>query len=544
MCLADCSEGFYRAKAKNLVPFALLKVSSVEPITIQKGRIVKSDKIMVVETYISRIHREGDRIMAGVAWFLFFFSLSIASTHGTWALAFLVGLPLALISTTGAILFPATPTTRLLNAVIFMMYAAMVIQQMHGMIEMHFTIFVLLAFLLFYRDWMALVVAAAAIAVHHLGFYFLQDQGVAVYVFPEKSGIGMVFLHAAFVVLETGLLVYMAIRTRREAADVEQVSSLGSRIGNDGTIDLCIVSGSGIGYLGQRIEEFISTIRSAVTGTRSVAGEVQTASESLAQVTAQITSISEKTTTQADVVSQASERVNRNLQTVATGAREMTTTIQDIARNASESARVAGEAVRTAEATTAIVSKLGTSSAEIGLVIKVITSIAEQTNLLALNATIEAARAGEAGKGFAVVANEVKELAKQTAKATHDISQKIAAIQENTKGAIESIGAISGVIHRINDISNTIAAAVEEQSATTEEMTRNLAQAAEGSSDITQNISGVAQAAQGTSSSAHESQEATSKLAEISTHLRTLVNQFKVESNGFDEERLKASRLH
>jgi methyl-accepting chemotaxis protein len=149
-----------------------------------------------------------------------------------------------------------------------------------------------------------------------------------------------------------------------------------------------------------------------------------------------------------------------------------------------------------------------------------------------LNATIEAARAGEAGKGFAVVANEVKELAKQTAKATEDISQKIAAIQTDTKGAVEAIGTISGIIGRVNDISATIATAVEEQSATTSEMSRNVAEAAKGSGEVSKNITGVAQAAQSTSSGATESQKAAQHLAEMSTELRGLVAQFKVDTNG------------
>ena len=170
------------------------------------------------------------------------------------------------------------------------------------------------------------------------------------------------------------------------------------------------------------------------------------------------------------------------------------------------------------------------SSAEIGEVIKVITSIAQQTNLLALNATIEAARAGEAGKGFAVVANEVKELAKQTAKATEDISRKITAIQTDTQGAVEAIGTITGVISQVNDISGTIATAVEEQSATTNEMTRNVADAAKGSGEITHNIAGVAEAARGTSTSAQESQKAADELAAMAAQLRNLVGQFKINA--------------
>ena len=248
------------------------------------------------------------------------------------------------------------------------------------------------------------------------------------------------------------------------------------------------------------------------------------------------TANSEETSAQAHVVSTATDQVNKNLQTVATGAEEMSSTINEISKNASEAARVAGEAVKTAGATNATVGKLGESSAEIGKVIKVITSIAQQTNLLALNATIEAARAGEAGKGFAVVANEVKELANQTAKATEDISQKIAAIQEDTKGAVEAIGSISGVINKINDISGIIATAVEEQSATTNEMTRNVAEAAKGSGEITHNITGVAQAANNTSASVAEAQKATEQLAQMSTQLRQLVEQFKINSDGRGNE--------
>jgi len=282
------------------------------------------------------------------------------------------------------------------------------------------------------------------------------------------------------------------------------------------------------GVMGKALNLSLDKIEAVIRSVAENAQQVASASEEFSAVSQQITSNSEETTAQANVVSTATDQVNRNLQTVATGAEEMSSTIQDIAKNATESARVAGEAVRTAETTNKTISKLGVSSAEIGQVIKVITSIAQQTNLLALNATIEAARAGEAGKGFAVVANEVKELAKQTAKATEDISQKIAAIQSDTKGAVDAIATIGAVINQISDISSTIASAVEEQSATTNEMARNVTEAAKGSTEITQNIAGVSEAAQGTSSSAHESMKAAQQLAVMSTQLRGLIDQFKV----------------
>jgi len=189
---------------------------------------------------------------------------------------------------------------------------------------------------------------------------------------------------------------------------------------------------------------------------------------------------------------------------------------------------VATSAVKVAEKTNTTVAKLGESSVEIGKVIKVITSIAQQTNLLALNATIEAARAGEAGKGFAVVANEVKELAKETAKATEDISQKIDAIRTDTKESVEAIAQISTIINQINDISNTIASAVEEQTATTNEMTRNITEAAKGSSEIAQNITGVATAAKSTTEGATNTSKAASELSKMSMELQQAVGKFRV----------------
>src|ERR1035437_7200062 len=206
----------------------------------------------------------------------------------------------------------------------------------------------------------------------------------------------------------------------------------------------------------------------------------------------------------------------------------MSASIKEIAKNTAEATRVANSAVQTAESTNKTIGKLGQSSAEIGQVIKVITSIAQQTNLLALNATIEAARAGEAGKDFAVVANEVKELAKETAKATEDIGRKIEAIQTDTKAAVDAIASISGVVNQINDISGTIATAVEEQNATTNEMSRNVSEAAQGSAEITSNIAGVAEAAQSTTHGATDTQKASQQLVETATQLRHLVEQFKI----------------
>lgn len=274
-----------------------------------------------------------------------------------------------------------------------------------------------------------------------------------------------------------------------------------------------------------RLRSKLQTLLEQVANNATV---LASASQELISVSQLMATNAEETATQANVASAAAEQVSKNVSTVATGAEEMGVSIKEIARSANDAARVATSAVKVAESTNATVAKLGESSVEIGNVIKVITSIAQQTNLLALNATIEAARAGEAGKGFAVVANEVKELAKQTARATEDISRRIEAIQTDTKGAVEAIAQIGKIINQINDIQNTIASAVEEQTATTGEISRNVAEAALGSNEIARNITGVAQAARSTTEGATNTKTAADELAKIAIDLQKLVSQFKL----------------
>jgi methyl-accepting chemotaxis protein len=335
------------------------------------------------------------------------------------------------------------------------------------------------------------------------------------------------------VALAVGIFVAILLSRRISRATNSVLVKAEAIAAGDLTLDdVKLLSDDEIGDLTTAVNKMNGSLKQMIVAISENAQHVASASEEFSSVSQQITANSQETSAQAGVVSTATQQVSQNLQTVATGAEEMGVSIKEIAKNATEAAKVATAAVKTAETTNATIAKLGESSAEIGLVIKVITSIAQQTNLLALNATIEAARAGEAGKGFAVVANEVKELAKETAKATEDISRKIGAIQTDTQAAVEAIGSISTVIKQINDISNTIASAVEEQNATTNEMARNVSDAAHGSGEITSNIAGVAQAAESTSRGAADAQKASVQLVETSAQLRKLVEQFKITGDG------------
>ncbi len=305
------------------------------------------------------------------------------------------------------------------------------------------------------------------------------------------------------------------------------VQTLQAAAQGDLTARLEVNSNDEIGEMSISINSFLSSLESSVRSIVLNAHELAKSAADLTVMSLQIAGTAEETSAQATAASAATDQVSSSVQTVANGAEEMNASIKEIAKSAGEVARVAKDAVLVAEKTNATVAKLGENNAEIGMVIRVINAIAEQTNLLALNATIEAARAGEAGKGFAVVANEVKELAKQTAKATNDIAQIVRAIRGSTGEAVDAIGKISGVINQISNFSYTIAIAVEEQSVTTKEISHNVAEAANGAGDIAQNVVAVAKAAKSTSSGTRDTQVAAQYLAQMAAELQSQVRHFK-----------------
>ncbi len=255
--------------------------------------------------------------------------------------------------------------------------------------------------------------------------------------------------------------------------------------------------------------------------------QLSAASEELLSVSETMSANAEETSAQSNTASAASEEVNTGFQTVATNMEEMMASIREITKNTNEASNKSADASHLSGKANQIIDQLGESSLAIGNIIKVITSIAQQTNLLALNATIEAARAGEAGKGFAVVANEVKELAKQTATATEDISKKIEAIQNDSQVAVTSIGSVTEAIEQLNSIAGNIASAMEEQSATTDEVARVVSESSTGVRQITENIQQVSIAAEQTGKATNDMRSASKNLSDIAIVLQKLVERVK-----------------
>ncbi|GIE33638.1 hypothetical protein Ait01nite_066830 [Actinoplanes italicus] len=289
-----------------------------------------------------------------------------------------------------------------------------------------------------------------------------------------------------------------------------------------------IVSRDELGVMAAELDTAVDSIRTTMQRMAENADTLAGAATELSATSQEIAGAADKADHQTSAASTEAEEISRNVQTVAAGSEEMGVSIREISENTNRAAQIAGEAVSEAALATQRIEQLGASSVEIGNVVKLITSIAEQTNLLALNATIEAARAGEMGKGFAVVASEVKDLAQETARATEDITSRVTAIQQETGGLVDVISRVSEVIAKINDYQTTIASAVEEQTATTAEMSRSISEVASGSGRIAVSIAEVARASSISVAGTSQTNLASAEVARTAEELRVLVGSFRV----------------
>lgn len=332
----------------------------------------------------------------------------------------------------------------------------------------------------------------------------------------------VVLIVAILVSIGLGILVATGIaKATRKVLNVVHALANGDLTQSTG-----LASHDEMGRMGIALDEAGEALRDVMGTIVGGSDAVAASSEELSASSTQISAAAEETSTQAGVVAAASEQVSTNIQTVSAAAEQMAASIQEIAHSAAEAASVAGRGVESAAATGAVMHELDKSSTDIGSVISLITSIAEQTNLLALNATIEAARAGDSGKGFGVVATEVKELAQESARAAGEIGKLIEGIQRETSAAVTSIDEISEIIAQISDRQATIASAVEQQTATTAEITRSVNEAATGAAEIAANITGVSTAAESTTEALGQSSVAIGELSRMAADLRQTTTRF------------------
>jgi methyl-accepting chemotaxis protein len=481
---------------------------------------------MIESSDLKQLRETTSRALLAVLWLHVPVCLAIGMARGTdWMLPFLLTAAMAVAATLSWRMMGNELSSRLIFAVALMADVSVFTFQLAGhrwQIDTHMYFFAALACLVSYCDYRPIVAATIAVALHHLILNFMLPAAV----YPGGADFGRVVLHAVILLIEAGVLIWLAHKlshlfetTAQKTAEAQAANAAEQRANAERAETEQRAKRERETAMRELASGFERKISHIVEAVAVAAGEIQGLSTSISRN-------SRATTQQTAAAAEASTRASANVGTVASATEELTASIGEIAKQVTRSAGIAGKAAEEARRTNSVVEGLASGTQKIGEVVTLIQNIASQTNLLALNATIEAARAGEHGKGFAVVASEVKALANQTAKATEEISAQVQSIQTATGQAVNAIQAIGGTIAEIDEISSQIAAAVDQQGAATKEISGNVQQAAEGTRHVSENIHSVTRASD-------EAQTATSRLLDAANGLSSQSSRLKSEVDGF-----------
>ena len=496
---------------------------------------------------IQKFYQGADQFFLILTAALLALSFALASWNNTWAEAFLVGVPAVAVPAMISKVMPGHRLARISYAAALMVFSALHIHQAHGLIEMHFGIFALLAALLYYRDQFTIITAAAVIAVHHLVFNYLQEMGTGVYIFEYHAGLEMttgieiVLLHAAFVVFEAGVLVYLSRKSWAEFVQSVELLGIGEHLQKEGLIDLSYQLEKPQSAFGHTFNTFFSQVNELVNEARELSCEISGISDDFDKSCKIVETGSSKQSDETDLIASATQEMTSAMEEInrfsdeaaesATSATEVSTASDHEIRAARTSIERLEQNIKTANT---VIENLDSESNNIGSVLSVIQGIAEQTNLLALNAAIEAARAGEQGRGFAVVADEVRTLASRTHESTEEIQRMIEQLQKGSSEAVSAMEtSLSGVsesvgqVGRIDEKLTQIKVAVESMSNMNQQIAQAIREQNLAVNEVNGNIISIREIGDANLGLAKESKEKTGELARMATNLANLLANFK-----------------